>query len=553
MTPTGGDLFVIEAPGKAKLLEQILKDLGLAARVKATKGHLYDMPERLTPLGIDSGFRDFKRTLKDPILGQQIREEVAAAKRVFIATDADSEGDVIAWDVAELISDICPEPLRIRLKGMDEDSINEAISVAAPVNKRDAVAGRTRAIIDRMIGATFSYEGVAVGRVGTALLGLIDSKRPAIRKLRLVAPSKGGGRPWVAECDVMLPVDDATANRLVKLSFPPLDFAKATKPISTVPSHMGDIMVRAGDVLDMSPKEADRSLQRLYEAGRMSYPRAGSRGMSRGVINKLAKILKQSGYKFDQDAVKEKAAEDVHDAPYPIGRVEVQRNPVREGQEEGLRTMIGRDIVKSGQRHVIEVAGTSSIRSFLIDKGFSTQIADHVSGLHWRREDGPRYPGQETWPESTVITRRSDTVVLETAITAGLGRPSTWARHVDSFMNRGLVTEDLALTAKGQEWVAGSPAELLDPRISVAIENACEKGIAGMMDHPDREPWEILSERIVEALPERIKRPLVAAVSVEPPHPKQNPLEPYVQTVGLDEILAKRRTYTYAPTPDMAS
>jgi DNA topoisomerase-1 len=551
MTPPG-DLFVIEAPGKAKLLEQILKDLGLTARVKATKGHLYDMPERLTPLGVDSTFRDFKRTLKDPLLGQQIRDEVAAAKRVFIATDADSEGDVIAWDVAELISDIYPEPLRIRLKGMDEESINEAIAAAAPVNKRDAVAGRTRAIIDRMIGATFSHDGVAVGRVGTALLGLVDTKRPSTRKLRLVAPSKSGGRPWVAEGDVILPLNDAIATKLAQLTFPALDFAAETKPVASSPAHMGDIMVRAGDVLDMSPKEADRSLQRLYEAGRMSYPRSGARGMSKGVINKLAKILKQSGYKFDQETVKEKAADDVHDAPYPIGRVEVQRNPVREGQEAGLRTMVGRDIVKSGQKHVIQVASASPIKKFLIDRGFSSVVAEHVASLHWRREEGPRYPGQETWPESSVVTRRADTVVLETAITAGLGRPSTWARHVTSFMSRGLVTDDLALTDKGQEWVAGSPAELLDPRISVAIENACEKGLTGMMDHPDREPWEILSERIVAALPEAIRRPLVQSVASEPAHPKHNPLEPYVQTVGLDEMLAERkRAYTYAP--DMPS
>lgn len=547
MTGTG-DLFVIEAPGKAKLLEQILKDLGIAARVKATKGHLYDMPERLTPLGIDSGYREFKRVLKDPILGQQIRDEVSASARVFIATDADPEGDVIAWDVAELISDICPEPLRMRLKGMDEESISDAISSASPVSKRDAVAGRTRAIIDRMIGATFSSDGIAVGRVGTALLGLIDAKRPSTRKLRLVAPSKGGGRPWVAECDVSSPIDLRAAERLAGLSFPPLDFSKATKPVSTAPAHMGDVMVRAGDLLDMSPKEADRSLQRLYEAGRMSYPRAGSRGMSRGVINKLAKILKQSGYKFDQEVVKIKSDEEVHDAPHPIGRIEAQRNPVREGQEEGLRTMVGRDLIKSGQRHVIEIASPSPIKSFLLERGFSPPIAEHVASLHWRREDGPRYPGQETWPESTVVTRRSDTVVLEAAISAGLGRPSTWARHVDSFMRRGLVTDDLALTDKGKAWVSGSPPELLDPRISVAIENACERGIPGMMDHPDREPWEMLAQRIVEALPDQIRKPLVGAISGEPPRPKVNPLEPYIQTVGLDEILASRkRTYTYAP------
>jgi DNA topoisomerase IA len=97
------DLFVIEAPGKAKHILEILKSVGFDARVQATKGHMYSMPDRLTPVGIDSGFREFERKLREPEIGQRIRDEAANADRVFIATDADEEGDVIAWDVAELI------------------------------------------------------------------------------------------------------------------------------------------------------------------------------------------------------------------------------------------------------------------------------------------------------------------------------------------------------------------------------------------------------------------------------------------------------------------
>lgn len=545
------DLFVIEAPGKARLLQDILKGLGVEARVQATKGHLYSMPDRLTPLGIDSGFREFARKLRDPEIGLRIRQEAQAADRVFIATDADQEGDVIAWDVAELISDIAPEPWRVRLRGMDEESVQEAISNPDPVRKRDAVAGRTRAIVDRMIGAVFSRDGVAVGRVGTALLGLVASTPLSVDRLRLVAPASDGGRPWVAECDVLPPIDRKTAARLAAVRFPALDPGRRLPAASRPPANMGDIMVRAGDELDMSPKEAERSLQRLYEAGRMSYPRAGSRGISRAVLRKVGKVLAKSGYRFEESVVADKAATDVHDAPYPIGPIEVQRDPRRQGQEEGLRTLVGRGLVRSGQVHETELGVGAKAGKHLAGLGFPQEVCDAVAALEWRREHGPRFPGQETWPESRVITRRPDTVLLEAAVKAGLGRPSTWASHIEAFMGRGLVDEDLNVTDKGREWIASSPPALLDPRISAAIENACEKSVKGMMEDPEREPWEILAQRIVDALPDEVRKPLRAAIASEPPRPREDPLSPFRQTEGLEDMLAraKERTYDYGPRP----
>lgn len=546
------DLFVIEAPGKARHLEELLRHAGMEARVQATKGHLYEMPERLVPLGIDAGFREYARKLRDPEIGERIRREVEAAQRVYIATDADQEGDVIAWDVAELISDICPDPYRVRLRGMDPESVMESIQEATVVSKRDAVAGRTRAIVDRMIGAVFSRDGVAVGRVGTALLGLAAKEKPAVARLRLVAPAKDGGSPWVAECDVRAPIDHATACKLAEIRFPPLDAAGASTPFVRPPSNMGDVMVRAGDVLDMSPKEAERSLQRLYEAGRMSYPRAGSRGISRGALRKVAAALKKAGYPFDEGKVSDKTGNDVHDAPHPIGKVEVQRDPVRMGHEEGLRNLVARDLVRSGQTHVIETGIGSKAAKHLRSEGFAEAVCVAVGALEWRRERGPRYPGQVSWPESEVVVRRPDTVLLEHAVKAGLGRPSTWASHVDSFMGRGLVDENLKLTAKGLEWMAASPQILLDPRISAAIETACERGLKGMMDDPAREPWEILAQKIVSSLPASVREPLSAAVASEAPRPKADPLAPYRPTSGLDDIeraAEASREYRFAPAP----
>ncbi|MTH96696.1 DNA topoisomerase [Roseibium sp. RKSG952] len=539
------DLFIIEAPGKAKQLEAILSKTGSPVRVQATKGHLYEMPKKLTPMGIDTLFREFERSLRDHELGERIRNEAKEANRVFVATDADQEGDVIAWDVAELIADIHPDAMRVRLKGMDEESVKAALDDVTPVYKKDAVPGRTRAIIDRMIGGTFSGNGVSVGRVGSALLGLVDKHPPAVEQLRLVARAKDGGRPWIVDCKVEGIIDAKVARQLTKVSFPALEFKSETTPTSVPPAHTGDIMVRAGDRLDMSPKESSTALQKLYEAGRMSYPRSGSRGISKGTLSKVEKILRKAGYDFDGSKVAEKSETETHDAPYPIGNVAVSQDPVRQGHQEGLRTMVGRDLLKSGQEHSNQSADTSRIGAFLVNQGFSKNVAAHIAGLDWRRECGPNYPGQQRWPESKVTTRRLDTALLEAAVKNGLGRPSTWANHIEGFIARDLVDDNMKLTQKGSEWLYSSPVALRDPRVSAAIEAACEKTLPGMMDDPEREPWELLAEKIVTALPDALKIPMRSRIDAVPPQPKKDPLAPFVETVGLDEALKTYKENTY--------
>ncbi len=67
---------------------------------------------------------------------------------------------------------------------------------------------------------------------------------------------------------------------------------------------------------------------------------------------------------------------------------------------------------------------------------------------------------------------------------------------------------------------------LLNPQISAAIEQACERTVAGMMEDPDREPWEILSEKIVTVLPPGVA-PLLETIDREPLRPKSDPLAPF--------------------------
>lgn len=541
-------LFVIEAPGKVRTLQAILERLGHDARIQATRGHLFQMPEKLDNVGIDRGLREFERKPRDLSVIDWLRKEAALSEEVYIATDADAEGDVIAWDVAETIRDLHPEPMRVRLKGMDDDSVREALVEATPLKKADAIPGRTRAIIDRLIGVGFSANGVAVGRVGTALLGLVQRDMPNVRQVKLAAPAKDGGRPWVADGEIGGSLTLEVANRLVRLDLPALE-VKASIDAVGKPDHTGDIMVRAGDKLDMSPAEVSKSMQRLYEGGRLSYPRSGSRGLSPSVALKMAAVLRKAGYTADGKAIAGKPEGGAHDAPYPIGPVDPGKDPEKLGHDEGVRTLISRGMVKSAQHRKEEIPLLPELVQFLVRNGFSQDVAAAVGKLPWRREIGPRYPGQESWPESEIVVRRADTVLLERAVRNNLGRPSTWANHVENFMQRGLVDDDMRLTQKGRDWIAASPKELLDPRISAAIEAACEKHTAEMLEHPDREPWELNAERIIKALPPAIKAVVDGLVMHEVPRPKIDPVVAYGSAPDvLAEAEARRAAApVYAP------
>lgn len=543
-------LFVIEASGKARTFAAILKDLGEDAVVQFTLGHLFELPSFKGPIGIDRAYRDFDRKPVKLDICERLRREAQLATEVIVATDADLEGDVIAWDVATLVRDMHPNPKRMRLKGMDKQSVRDALGELGPVLKSAAVPGRTRAIVDRLIGVGFTKDNVAVGRVSTALLGLVNSTKPGTQRLRLVAPAKDRGRPFTAECNVEGILTNHFARRLEALDFPALDL-KSRAPWKGQPGHTGDIMVRCAETLDISPNDVAKRMQRNYEAGTLSYPRAGSRAFSPMVANKMAEILRKAGYPSVQAGNFEPKPEtDVHDAPYPIGKVDLVNDPRQLDEDAAVRSVIARDLVKAGQNRTREMGLAATIGPFLLSKGIPPNVATMIATLDWLRDVGPRAPGQESYPVSEIVERRADVVLLERSVALGLGRPSTWGNHIEKFMSRGLVDENLALTSKGEHWVKGSPAALLDPRVSVAIEQACERVPARLMDDPDREPWELNAERITNALPPSIKDTMTALIAHEAPRAKIDPIVAY----GFDrDFKAEAEALSrpgYAPAAD---
>lgn len=141
---------------------------------------------------------------------------------------------------------------------------------------------------------------------------------------------------------------------------------------------------------------------------------------------------------------------DTHDAPYPIGDVDVSKDPRQIGDGHGIRMMVAWNMVRSSLSRERQAAHSAEIEEFLKSQGYNDKVAKYFAGRNWTREIGPRFPGEKTFQESSTTQRRPETVLLEKAVALGLGRPSTWANHVETFMNRGLCDDNLQLTDKGK-------------------------------------------------------------------------------------------------------
>ena len=236
-------LIFIEANGKANAWRRIARSLGMTAEVIATTGHVCSFPKSLFPIGIDLARGAVLETRRrpDPEKREAILRAVADLPKgaaILLAMDNDVEGDVIAYDVAEMIHRAFPgraetiyrvRPGPITSRGV-RGALASAVSMIDALDDmvHDAIPGRARAVSDRWIGATFSrIAGVPVGRVRSAILGAVFLNschpqslrgRPETGEVTLQARSLTGGRPFVARVPLKGDGDPAQTAALIRLA-----------------------------------------------------------------------------------------------------------------------------------------------------------------------------------------------------------------------------------------------------------------------------------------------------------------------------------------------
>jgi DNA topoisomerase-1 len=180
-------LVIVESPAKARTLAGIL---GPEYDIRASVGHVRDLPKSRMGVDIDNGFEPRYLIPKEKReVVQKIRKAAEQAGEVYLATDPDREGEAISWHLVEA-TEIQDRPhQRVVFHEITPEAVREAFQHPRPVDHRLVDAQQARRVLDRLVGYTVSpilwkkiRRGLSAGRVQSVALRMVVEREREIRE-----------------------------------------------------------------------------------------------------------------------------------------------------------------------------------------------------------------------------------------------------------------------------------------------------------------------------------------------------------------------------------
>ena len=179
-------LVIVESPTKANTIK---KFLGGSTKVVASMGHIRDLPK--SKLGIDT--KTFEpqyiniRGKGDLI--KSLKKEAKDAKKVYLATDPDREGEAIAWHLANILGIDESKMCRVTFNEITKDAVKKAIQNPRKIDMDLTDAQQARRVLDRIVGYKISpvlwkkvQKGLSAGRVQSVAVKLVVDREEEIEK-----------------------------------------------------------------------------------------------------------------------------------------------------------------------------------------------------------------------------------------------------------------------------------------------------------------------------------------------------------------------------------
>lgn len=181
----GTTLIIVESAAKVKTLA---KFLGKNYRIKASVGHVKDLPKSKLGIDIENDFEPRYITIrgKGDVL-KEIKDEAGKADNIMIATDPDREGEAIAWHLQNAMNIQPGSNCRIEFNEITKDAVKSAIKKARPIDMDRVNAQQARRVLDRLVGYNLSpllwskiRKGLSAGRVQSVAVRLICEREAEI-------------------------------------------------------------------------------------------------------------------------------------------------------------------------------------------------------------------------------------------------------------------------------------------------------------------------------------------------------------------------------------
>ena len=180
-------LIIVESPAKANTIK---KFLGGSTKVVASMGHIRDLPKSKLGVNIENDFEpEYINIRGKGELIKSLKGEAAKAKKVYLATDPDREGEAIAWHLAHILQLDEKEKNRVTFNEITKGTVQESIKNPRTLDKNLIDAQQARRVLDRIVGYQISpllwkkvRKGLSAGRVQSVAVKLIVDREEEIEK-----------------------------------------------------------------------------------------------------------------------------------------------------------------------------------------------------------------------------------------------------------------------------------------------------------------------------------------------------------------------------------
>ncbi len=178
-------LVIVESPAKANTIK---KFLGGSTKVVASMGHIRDLPKSKMGIDIEHDFEPQYINIRGKgDLIKVLKKEAKQAKKIYIATDPDREGEAIAWHLATILEEEKNKITRVTFNEITKSAVQKAIKEPRNIDNNLVDAQQARRVLDRIVGYKMSpvlwkkvKRGLSAGRVQSVAVKLIVDREEEI-------------------------------------------------------------------------------------------------------------------------------------------------------------------------------------------------------------------------------------------------------------------------------------------------------------------------------------------------------------------------------------
>ena len=516
------NLVIVESPAKAKTIE---KFLGKDYKVMSSYGHIRDLKKKELSIDLDTLNPDYEIPEEKKKVVSELKKNAKAAKKIWLASDEDREGEAISWHLCEVLGLDEANTNRIVFHEITKPAILKAIETPRHLDMNLVNAQQARRVLDRLVGFRLSpvlwrkvKPALSAGRVQSVAVRLIVEREREIQNfvsepyyrvnaVFAVTSDDGAKNEVKAELSNRFKTHEEALAFLEECKKSKFTVSSITKkPLKRTPAPpftTSTLQQEAARKLGFTVSQTMKVAQRLYEAGRITYMRTDSVNLSSLAINtskdEIVRLYGEEYSKVRMYHTHSKGAQEAHEAIRPtyIDNVSIEGT----SQEKRLYDLIWKRTIASQmadaqiEKTTVNIAmesedgKTTNDLQFIANgevvafegflKVYHESTDDEDAGEEFSHALPVMHEGEELERREIVSTERysqnpnryTEASLVRKLEELGIGRPSTYAPTISTIQQRDYVHKG---DRKGEE-----RKYAVDSLLGLKITSKTKKEMAG--------------------------------------------------------------------------